>query len=99
MNPLVPTPLDGALIVVSLGATTFALVAFISLIRAATPSGRVLLAWAIVVLFVPIIGPAAWLAGRHRERAKARERVRPGSSGQSRCAERRRPLHQRDLSN
>nr|WP_232832743.1 PLDc N-terminal domain-containing protein [Curtobacterium sp. YC1] len=54
---------------VSLVALLLALAAFISLIRSASPSGWRLLGWALVVLFVPIIGPAAWFLGRHRERS------------------------------
>ncbi|WFR67094.1 PLDc N-terminal domain-containing protein [Curtobacterium flaccumfaciens] len=81
MSPLVPTTLDVVLIVVSFGALILALAAFISLLRAATPSGWALLAWTLVVLFVPIVGPATWLVGRRRERAIALEHVRSSSVG------------------
>ena len=69
MNPLVPTALDGVLMGVSLVALFLALATFISLMRSWSTSGRRLIAWTLVVLFVPIIGPAAWFVARHRERS------------------------------
>ena len=69
MNPLVPTALDGVLMAVSLFALFLALAAFISLIRSRSTFGRRLLGWTLVVLFVPIIGPATWFVARHRERS------------------------------
>lgn len=54
---------------VSLVALFLALAAFVSLIRAASLSGWRLLGWALVVLFVPIIGSAAWFLSRYRERS------------------------------
>jgi hypothetical protein len=69
MNPLIPTPLDGVLMVVSLVALFLALAAFISLIRSASPSGWPLLAWTLVVLLIPFIGPAAWFKVQHRKQS------------------------------
>ena len=69
MNPLVPTALDGVLMAVSLVALFLALAAFISLMRSGSTSGRHLIAWTLVVLFVPIIGPAMWFIARRRERS------------------------------
>lgn len=69
MNPLVPTALDGVLMTVSLIALFLALAAFISLMRSGSTSGRRLIVWTLVVLFVPIIGPATWLIARCRERS------------------------------
>ncbi|WP_186377183.1 PLD nuclease N-terminal domain-containing protein [Curtobacterium pusillum] len=54
---------------VSVVALLLALAAFLSLIRSGSTSGRRLLAWTVVVLFVPIIGPATWFVARHRERS------------------------------
>ncbi len=71
MNPLVPTPADGALMVVSLVALALSLSAFLSLARGAV-TGRRGLAWALVVLFVPFLGAAAWFVARHREQAAVR---------------------------
>ncbi|MFS0731656.1 PLD nuclease N-terminal domain-containing protein [Curtobacterium sp. 1P10AnD] len=74
MNPFVPTSLDGALMAVSVGALVLALAAFISLLLSgAAPSWRPL-AWALVILFVPIVGPATWFVARRRERSTARGR-------------------------
>lgn len=69
MNPLVPTALDGVLIAMSLVALFFAISAFISLMRSGSSSGRRLLAWTLVVLFVPIVGPATWFIARRRGRS------------------------------
>lgn len=69
VNPLVPTVLDGALTAVALVALLLALAAVISLIRAAPPSGWRLLAWAVVVLIVPVVGPAMWFRARQRARS------------------------------
>lgn len=68
VDPLVPTPLDGVLMAVWITALFLAGAAFISLMRRASTSGRRLLAWVIVVLFVPILGPAAWFIARRRGR-------------------------------
>lgn len=69
MNPLVPTALDGVLMTVSLVALFLALAAFISLMRCGSTSGRRLIAWTLVVLFIPIVGPATWFLVRRRERS------------------------------
>jgi hypothetical protein len=69
MNPLVPSALDGVLTAVSLAALILVVVAFISLVCAAPRDGRRLLAWGLVVLLVPFIGPAAWIVARRRERS------------------------------
>lgn len=68
MNPLVPTALDGVLMTASLVALLLALAAFISLMRCRSTSDRRLIAWTLVVLFIPIIGPATWFVARRRER-------------------------------
>ncbi|WP_336698615.1 PLDc N-terminal domain-containing protein [Curtobacterium sp. USHLN213] len=72
MNPFVPTVFDGALMALSVVALLLALAAFISLLLATTASGWRLLAWALVILFVPIVGPATWFVARRRERSVAR---------------------------
>lgn len=69
MNPLIPTALDGTLMIVSLVALFLTLAAFISLIRSASPSGWWLLAWTLVVLLIPFIGPAAWFTVQHRKQS------------------------------
>lgn len=75
MNPLVPTALDGALMAVSLVAMSLALVAFVSVIRSASASGSCSLIWAVVVLLVPIVGPALWFVVRRRQRSAALPRT------------------------
>ncbi|WP_416393243.1 MULTISPECIES: PLDc N-terminal domain-containing protein [unclassified Curtobacterium] len=72
MNPFVPTTFDGALMAVAVGALILALTAFVSLLLSRTASGWHLLAWALIVLVVPIVGPAAWFVARRRERSTAR---------------------------
>ncbi|MFJ4075380.1 PLDc N-terminal domain-containing protein [Curtobacterium sp. NPDC089991] len=66
MSPLVPTALDGAAMSVCILGLLLALAALTSLIRAASLTGRHLLAWALVVLFVPFVGPVSWFAVRFR---------------------------------
>jgi choline-glycine betaine transporter len=69
MNPLVPTPFDGTMMVVAVIAFVLMVVALFSLILAAPKlSGWRLVAWALLVLLVPFVGPAAWLISRQRER-------------------------------
>jgi len=69
MNPLIPTALDGALMIMSLVGLFLALAAFISLIRSTSPSGLRFLAWALVVFLVPFVGPAAWFTVQRRRRS------------------------------
>lgn len=64
MSPLVPTVLDGAAMSVCVIGLLLALAALASPIRAASPTGWHLLAWALVVLFVPFVGPVSWFAVR-----------------------------------
>ena len=64
VSPLVPTALDGAAMSVCIFGLLLALAALASLIRAASPKGWHLLAWALVVLFVPFVGPVSWFAVR-----------------------------------
>lgn len=71
MNPLVPSAFDGVLIAGALGTVILACAACVSLLLNRTVTGWSLLAWALVILFVPIIGPAAWFIARRRERARA----------------------------
>ncbi|MFJ3383421.1 MULTISPECIES: PLDc N-terminal domain-containing protein [unclassified Curtobacterium] len=71
MDPLSPTVLDGVLTAVSLVALLLALAALVSLIRSRAIAGRRLLGWALVVILVPIIGPAAWFVVRSRQRSIA----------------------------
>lgn len=68
VSPLVPTALDGAAMSVCFFGLLLALAALTSLIRAASLTGRHLLAWALVVLFVPFVGPVSWFAVRLRGR-------------------------------
>ncbi|ROR29013.1 phospholipase D-like protein [Curtobacterium sp. JUb34] len=76
MHPLVPTPLDGVLMAMSITALFLAGAAFISVMRRASTSGGRLVAWVVVVLFVPILGPAAWFIARRRG-----ARVEPDGGG------------------
>jgi hypothetical protein len=73
VSPLVPTALDGAAMSVCSLGLLLALAALTSLIRAASLTGRHLLAWALVVLFVPFVGPVSWFCFRLRGK---RQRVR-----------------------
>ncbi|MBF4613083.1 hypothetical protein [Curtobacterium sp. VKM Ac-1376] len=75
MNPLVPTVLDAAVLIVCLVALILALAAFGSLARSASLNGWRLLAWAFVVLFVPFVGPATWFVARRRARLLAFQQV------------------------
>ena len=74
MTPLVPTVLDGTLMVVSLVALVLSLSAFLSLARAGALTGRRGLAWTLVILLVPVLGATAWFVARRRERAAARRK-------------------------
>lgn len=68
VSPLVPTVLDGAAMSVCVFGLLLALAALASLIRAASPTGWHVLAWTLVVLFVPFVGPVSWFTIRLRGR-------------------------------
>lgn len=70
MNPLVPTPFDGAVAALAVVALILAIVAAVSLIISAPGrSGRIVITWALIVLLVPLVGPCAWFLMRRREHA------------------------------
>ncbi|MDP4331889.1 PLDc N-terminal domain-containing protein [Curtobacterium sp. A7_M15] len=68
VNPLLPTALDGATMSIAIVGLVLALAALASLLAASSPTGWPVLAWALVVLFVPFVGPVSWFAARRRER-------------------------------
>lgn len=71
MNPLVPTVLDGAAMSVCIVGLVLALAALASLIRAASLTGLRFLAWTLVILFVPFVGPVSWFTSRLRGRRQS----------------------------
>ncbi|MCM3697541.1 PLDc N-terminal domain-containing protein [Microbacterium oleivorans] len=63
VNPLLPSLYDVVWSLVALIVIGLAVVALVSLARSARGLTSVqALAWAIVILFVPVLGPVAWLA-------------------------------------
>ncbi|QPE04020.1 PLDc N-terminal domain-containing protein [Microbacterium schleiferi] len=65
-NPLLPAAYDIAWSAIAAVALALTVVALIALVRSAgrLPAGLLLL-WALLILFVPVVGPALWLtAGR-----------------------------------
>ncbi len=73
MNPLVPTPVDGAATAVAIAALLMSFVAFASLVRRGTTSGGRFLLWVLFVFFVPVVGAVSWWVVGHRTRT-ARDR-------------------------
>ncbi|MEU2203468.1 PLDc N-terminal domain-containing protein [Microbacterium oleivorans] len=67
VNPLLPSVYDVVWSLVAVIVVALAVVALVSLARAGRGFTSVqALAWVLVVLFVPVLGPVAWLAvGRH----------------------------------
>ena len=62
-NPLVPATYDIVWMVVTVVAVILMIVALVSIARASKRLNSVLaLIWTLVVLFVPVVGPAVWLA-------------------------------------
>lgn len=70
MSPLVPTALDGAAMSVCICGLLLALAALASLLSAESATRWHLLAWTLVVLFVPFVGPVSWFTIRLRGRRR-----------------------------
>lgn len=70
-NPLIPAGYDIAWAVISILALALVVLALLSLARAAKNLTALQgLAWTLIVLFVPIVGPTAWLAiGRQAKKS------------------------------
>lgn len=72
-NPLIPAGADILWSVISAIVIALAVTALILLARSAaqlTMTQAVI--WTLVILFVPVLGPVAWLAVRRRTQASAR---------------------------
>jgi len=65
-NPLVPTPTDAVAMIAALVGLVLALLALVSVLRAAALSGRHTLAWAVFVLVVPYVGAVMWFVTARR---------------------------------
>lgn len=63
MNPLMPAGYDIVFGAVAVLVIAFTVVAFISYLRAPVTGLKALL-WALVILFVPVLGPLGWFAYR-----------------------------------
>lgn len=66
MNPLVPTPTDGAAMIAALLGSVFTVAALVSVISADRPTGWRAGAWVLIVLACPVVGPAAWFVSNRR---------------------------------
>lgn len=74
LNPLVPSGYDIVWSVIALIAAVLMVVALVSLARSTRRlTSRQGLAWVLVVLLVPVAGPAAWLAIGRRAGMPRRE--------------------------
>lgn len=72
MNPLVPTPAEGALMIAAVIGIVLALIALVAVLRSAQLSGWRLLAWAVVVLAVPFVGALTWfVTAQHGSTARS----------------------------
>ena len=61
-NPLIPAPYDIVWTIVTIAAFTLMIVALVSIARASKRLTPMLaLIWTLVALFVPVVGPIAWL--------------------------------------
>ncbi len=77
VNPLFPTGYDVVWSVIAVVVLGLSIVALVSLSRAARRlTSFQALIWVLVVLFVPVLGPLAWLAVGRRA-----HRLAPGASG------------------
>ncbi len=73
MNPLIPAGYDIAWSAITVLVIALAIVALISLARAARRlTATQGLLWTLVVLLVPVVGPVAWLAVGRRSTAAQR---------------------------
>lgn len=74
VNPLIPAGYDIVWSVVALVAAVLAIVALVSLTRSTKRlTSMQALVWVLVVLLVPVAGPAAWLAVGRRAGMPRRE--------------------------
>ena len=63
-NPLIPPVYEAIWIVAPVLALALAVVALVSIARTAHRSLTELFVWLAIVLFVPVLGPTAWLLVR-----------------------------------
>lgn len=70
-NPLLPSLIDGVVMVAAMIGLMLAFIALVSVLRSAPRSGWHVLGWVLIVLTVPFIGAAMWfVAGRQRPTAR-----------------------------
>jgi hypothetical protein len=76
-NPLIPPVYDIVWSVVAAASVVLIVIAIVSLSRKASQLSPVLaLAWAALILVVPVLGPVAWLAVGRRGLLQTRARTR-----------------------
>jgi hypothetical protein len=76
-NPLIPPVYDIVWSVVAAASVVLIVIAIVSLSRKASQLSPVLaLAWAALILVVPVLGPVAWLAVGRRGLLQTRARPR-----------------------
>ncbi len=68
MNPLVPTPLEGAAMIAALTGSMFTAAALVSVIRADRLTGWGTAAWVLIVLVFPVLGAVAWFVSVRQRR-------------------------------
>lgn len=73
VNPLLPAGYDIAWSIVAIAIAVFAVVALVSLARSAKQLTTIqALVWTLLVIFVPLVGAAAWLFVGRRAVAPSR---------------------------
>lgn len=84
VNPLLPTGYDIAWSIVAIAIAVFAVVALVSLARSAKRLTTIqALVWTLLVIFVPLVGAAAWLFVGRRAVAPSRNTMRSTIVGES----------------
>lgn len=82
VNPLIPSIYDVVWGSIWLAVVALAVVAFISALRDRRVAGIHFLLWALLIWFVPVLGPIAWFLLRPRPTPRAAPSGRTnGSSG------------------
>ena len=79
INPLLPTGYDSAWTAISMVLVALVFVALVSIAQTAKRlTSTQAMIWTLVTLFVPVVGPIAWLAiGRRSGLAPVRPRADP----------------------
>ncbi len=83
VNPLIPSIYDVVFGSIWLAVVALTVVAFVSALRERRVTGIHFVLWALLIWFVPVLGPLAWFVRRPRLTTVAPESGRTNGSSQT----------------